>query len=517
MYQNNIECGKIKSVEDKIVPEKNRRVGITMDYDEGIKKLADEYYEEGRETFQDNRLDEAAMLVQNAIHLYKSTEDCEKYIAALNLMGVIYAATGNETMAIDYYLEGLETAIDHGYDNLIMLFYNNIGSKYQELDEHEKAIEYFVKAVKELGNPLCMNEPRYDNWCLVTYINLAASYRYMESYDLAEKYLEMAETHMKGEDVDIYKYTFLILKCQLYWSMGRSEFIYQNIEQLLESGAKNRNASDYGQDIRDICSLFKDMKEYDYWKRIILDFAKYANEQNNVYFSLMLTEMWMDYYKTIGELDKYAKLCVDYVELKHRQNAIKNKDRAMAIDIKIQLQEKEAERKHVAELSSTDALTGLGNRYLLTQQVPTMIKEASGRQQTIAVGVLDIDCFKQHNDTYGHIKGDVCLKKVAEILRDTVGKDGTVYRFGGDEFVILFSKGKREQIEWIAEQIQVHLGEAGIENENSTVIPKVTISQGYTCFIPKENENMDAIIERADKALYYVKNNGRNAYHIIEE
>lgn len=488
-----------------------------MEYDEDILKLAEEYYEEGKQTFFENRLDEAAMLIQNAIHMFKKCGEYEKYTAALNLMGVIYAATGNETMAIDYYLEGLECAIDHGYDNLIMLFYNNIGSRYQELNEHEKAIDYFVKAAKELGNPVCMNEPRHDNWCLVTYINLAASYRHMESYDLAEKYLELAENYMKGENVDVYKYTFLILKCQLWWSMGKSEDVYQNIEELLESGAKNSNAPDYGQDIRDVCELFKDMKEYEYWKRIILDFEKYAREQNTVYFSLMLTEMWMDYYKTIGENDKYVNLCVEYVELNHRQKVIADKDRAAAIDIKIQLQEKEAERRHAEELSSTDVLTGLGNRYLLTQHAPLVVKEASGKLQKIAVGVLDIDCFKQHNDTYGHIKGDWCLKRVAEILRDTLGKAGTVYRFGGDEFVMLFPKGKREQIEQVAEQIKECLREAKIENENSTVASEVTISQGYACFIPKRNEDLDAIIERADKALYYVKNNGRNAYHIIEE
>lgn len=488
-----------------------------MKYDEDMLKLADEYYEEGKQTFFENRLDEAAMLIQNAIHMYKKCGEHEKYTVALNLMGVVYSATGNETMAIDYYLEGLECAIDYGYDNLTMLFYNNIGSRYQELNEHEKAIDYFVKATKELGNPVSMNEPRHDNWCLVTYINLVASYRHLGNYDLAEKYLELAENYMKGENVDVYKYTFLILKCQLCWSMGKSAYIYEHIEQLLESGAKNGNASDYVQDIHDVCTLFKDMKEYEYWKQIILDFEKYAKEQNTVYFSLILTEMWMDYYKAIGETDKYVKLCVEYVELDHRQKVIVNKDRAAAIDIKIQLQEKEAERKHAEALSSTDALTGLGNRYLLKQQLPVLVKEASGKLQKIAVGVLDIDCFKQHNDTYGHIKGDWCLKRVAEVLRDALGNDGTVYRFGGDEFVILFPKGKKELIEQIAEQIKKSLKEAAIANENSLVAPEVTVSQGYACFIPKRNEEMDAIIERADKALYCVKNNGRNSYHIIEE
>lgn len=488
-----------------------------MEYDDEILKLADEYYEEGKQTFSENRLNEALMLTQSALKLYKQAGDYEKYTATLNFMGVVYASTGNETMAIDYYLEGLECAIDHNYDNLVMLFYNNIGSRYQELNEHEKAIDYFIRAAKGLSNPNCMNEARHDNWCLVTYINLVASYRCMESYDLAEKYLNMAENYMRGENLETYKYTFLILRCQLCRSMGKSEYIYQNIEQLLESGSKNSNAPDYTQDIHDVCELFKDMKEYECWKQIILDFEKYAKEQNTVYFSLILTEMWMDYYKAIGETDKYVELCVEYVELSRRQKVIIDKDRAAAIDIKIQLQEKEAERRHAEELSSTDVLTGLGNRYLLTQQALIVAKEASGKLQKIAVGVLDIDCFKQHNDTYGHIKGDWCLKRVAEILRDALGRDGTAYRFGGDEFVILFPKGKRERIERIAEQIQCGLKEAGIENKNSTVVPEVTISQGYTCFIPKRNEDIDAMIERADKALYYVKNNGRNAYYIIEE
>lgn len=492
-------------------------MGNATTYDEDMVKLADEYYAEGRQTFFDNRLDEAALLIQNAIHLYKQCEDYAKYTAALNLMGVIYATTGNETMAIDYYMEGLECAIDHGCDNILTLFYNNIGSRYQELGEHEKAIDYFIKAAKELGNPECMKEARHDNWCLVTYINLAASYRYMESYDLAEKYLKMAECYMTGENKKIYRYTFLILECQLWWSTGKSESVYAHMDELLESGTQDINASDYSMDMRDLCCLLKEMEEYDYWKRIICDFEKYVGDQNAVYVRLMLNEMWMDYYKTIGDKDTYIKLCVEHIELHQRQEKITNKERAAAIDIKIQLREKEVERRRAEALSTTDALTGLGNRYLIAQDVGSMAKEAVAKQRKMTVGVLDIDCFKQQNDTYGHIKGDWCIKTVAKILQDAVSDTGKAYRFGGDEFVILLPMGERELVEQIATRIQDKLKEAKIENIHSIVIPEVTISQGYACFIPGESEDKDTLIEHADRALYYVKKNGRNAYHIIEE
>ena len=111
-----------------------------MEQQEHIQKLADEYYEEGRARFFDHKLEEAAMLVQNALHLYKKCDDM---------------------MAVDYLVEGLECAIDYQLNNITTLFYNNIGSRYQELGEHEKAIDYFLKSARELQNPTCIKEERH--------------------------------------------------------------------------------------------------------------------------------------------------------------------------------------------------------------------------------------------------------------------------------------------------------------------------------------------------------------------
>ena len=105
-----------------------------------------------------------------------------------------------------------------------------------------------------------------------------------------------------------------------------------------------------------------------------------------------------------------------------QQKKADNEERACAIDLKIELQEKEEQRRHAEIRSNQDALTGLGNRYMLEKDAVDVIEHAMKTGEKIAVGVIDIDCFKQHNDKYGHIQGDRCLQHVADVLKNAVEK-----------------------------------------------------------------------------------------------
>lgn len=482
---------------------------------EDNRQLADEYYEEGMQALSDNKLEDAALLAENARHLYKKIGNLEQYVKSLNLIGVIHAISGNESMAVDCYLDGLDCAIGNGMDYLLFFFYNNLGEKYQECHKHDKALYYYLKAVEVLKNPVCQREERYGIWCFVAHLNIAEAYCGLGLYELACRYLELAKTFEESDTGLMYQYTRLISECRLYWRMGREEYVYAHLKELMESGTEKRNGPDYIQNMRELCDLFKEMGEYECWKSIITAVEGYAKEQKSIHFELIQTELWMEYYKTMGDKDAYVEKCVEYAELCQEKKEITERERAIAIDIKIELREKEAERKRAEELSATDTLTGVGNRCALEQEVGKLIQQADGKM--ITVGVLDVDCFKQHNDTYGHIQGDRCLKIIAAILTDVVKEMGHVYRFGGDEFVVLFSDGTGVNIERIAREIQERVEKADIDNINSKVLPRVTISQGYASFVPDPSENEDSLIEHADKALYYVKEHGKNGYHIIRD
>ena len=156
------------------------------DYKKEKEQLAIEYMNEGKESFLNNRLNEAALLMQNAINLFKELHSYENLILSLNSMGVIYGAIGNETSAMDYFLEGLSYAMDYHFYNYTCLLYNNIGSRYQQLNSHEQAIEYFLRSETALESA-DIDADEHAVWFLVTFLNLANSYNELQCYELAEK------------------------------------------------------------------------------------------------------------------------------------------------------------------------------------------------------------------------------------------------------------------------------------------------------------------------------------------
>ena len=129
---------------------------------------------------------------------------------------------------------------------------------------------------------------------------------------------------------------------------------------------------------------------------------------------------------------------------------------------------------------------------------------------------MDIDYFKEHNDTYGHIEGDRCLRSVASIIEAAIKDIGHAYRFGGDEFVILMETGDEEQVAQIAERIKTKIKEATEANEVIAKEKKTTLSQGYAVIGVEQAVDEKNLIDIADKALYYVKKHGKNGYHIIK-
>lgn len=479
-----------------------------------MEELAYEYASEGRAAFAERKLEQAALSAQQAINHFKEADNLEQYARTLNMLGVIYAALGNETMAIDYYLEGLECSIQNKFSHLNILFYNNIGSRYQELHEHERAIGYFLKAEKELTSEKVQQELNYSNWCLVTYLNLLMSYTELHDFKQAEKYLHMSLSYIDEEENREYRTGVMISQYWLYWLEGKKELVYDHLDEILEGALNDESTSDYVENMLSVCKLLCEMKEYDNWKRVIKTFEMYTLEQNSIYFQLVLTEMWMDYYKHIDDMKRYIHLCVDHAELYHKQKIVEDRERAAAIDIKIELQEKEVERRMAEQMSHTDSLTRLGNRYKLENDSREMLNQCLAMGSAMTVGVLDIDCFKQMNDTYGHLQGDECLRKIAEVLQTMTENIGNAYRFGGDEFVILAKGATKEQILDMANRIKNCIFELHMENKNSKVLPEITISQGYCCFVPEKEVDLSDMLTMADKALYKVKENGRNGYEV---
>ncbi|MBM4270881.1 MAG: diguanylate cyclase [Deltaproteobacteria bacterium] len=174
------------------------------------------------------------------------------------------------------------------------------------------------------------------------------------------------------------------------------------------------------------------------------------------------------------------------------------------------------ERKRTEEtirrLAYHDPLTGLPNRLLFRDRLNMAIAAAKRYRQHVAVMLLDLDNFKDINDTLGHHVGDQLLQKVGQRLVKLLRKGDTVSRMGGDEFLLLLPEIKRKEVTtMIAQKIVEAFGSSFVIDDRNLYI---TTSIGIAIY-PDSSDNVDTLIKHADIAMYRVKESGRNNYRIF--
>ncbi|WP_078411667.1 sensor domain-containing diguanylate cyclase [Priestia abyssalis] len=159
-------------------------------------------------------------------------------------------------------------------------------------------------------------------------------------------------------------------------------------------------------------------------------------------------------------------------------------------------------------LAFYDSLTDLPNRQLLHMYLKKALARSKRHEQTLTIMFIDLDGFKNVNDTLGHEAGDVLLKEVADRLHCIVREDDFVSRLGGDEFVIVLEEVGEQEAGDIAQRIldEVSLPYT-IKEQTAHVSPSIGIS-----IYPTNGENQEILIEKADQAMYFAKHNGKNNY-----
>jgi diguanylate cyclase (GGDEF)-like protein len=156
----------------------------------------------------------------------------------------------------------------------------------------------------------------------------------------------------------------------------------------------------------------------------------------------------------------------------------------------------------------TDPLTGLVNRRYLWNFLPYELLRAARRENTLAVIMIDLDHFKQINDTHGHEAGDLVLAKVAALLRRHIRDSDIACRYGGEEFVLILPDATREGAARRAEAIRAAIKELKLEY-NGAPITSVTASMGIAMF-PDHAEDPETLMRTVDNLLYEAKNSGRD-------
>lgn len=203
-------------------------------------------------------------------------------------------------------------------------------------------------------------------------------------------------------------------------------------------------------------------------------------------FGLMLVSLAITYVSTSNYVQSHNSTYIESIHNKRRKE----------------------EYKH---LSIKDSLTGVYNhRYFYDY-----IEKIKNNKEKVHIMFCDLDHFKKINDSIGHRGGDFILIKTAEIIKNTISEKGTVFRYGGEEIVIIIENSNEEEVYDLAENIRKSIIHSSELNKLSNNI-MVSISIGIASY-PKNSTDLLLLVEKADKAMYYAKYNGRNQVCVYNE
>lgn len=168
--------------------------------------------------------------------------------------------------------------------------------------------------------------------------------------------------------------------------------------------------------------------------------------------------------------------------------------------------------------SLTDALTGLGNRRQMEQELASTHARAGRIARPFSVAMFDIDHFKLYNDHYGHVAGDQALRRVARCLEGLTRRGDSAYRYGGEELLLLMPDCALADAATTARRVCQAVNDLGIAHENRPTVPAVvTLSAGVSCWTPAAPCPETELIRQADEALYVAKSTGRNRVRVAAE
>jgi diguanylate cyclase (GGDEF)-like protein len=223
----------------------------------------------------------------------------------------------------------------------------------------------------------------------------------------------------------------------------------------------------------------------------------------------------LDYQVTINSGDEFEFLAQEFGKMAKQLAGFHNE-----FDLKVQERTKEllhahAELKELGGLVNIDSLTRVASRRSFDTRLNQEWQQTINTGAQLTVIFIDIDFFKQYNDTYGHQAGDECLQQVGQLLQNSLSQPTDLAaRYGGEEFILLLPQTDIARAKKIARNIQQILAELRIPHEQSMVSSYLTCSMGLAATRPTADHSPESLIAAADQALYQAKHQGRNQYVI---
>ena len=476
----------------------------------GLYYLAECYWQKGEYENTMQCLTEGVGCLENA-RMY------ELLAKAHNMMGAVSDRKNNRMLALSSYYNSLKYAEKYHFYYIQGMAESNIAYTLVRMRLRQEAIQHYRIALdcydkSEKTYQLNYNRINCMIECGCCHMYLGEMEEALQLWNKIEQILrEAPESYYSKITLEMYRIPCELLK-------GHEEEALKLAEDLLEQ-LSDRDVFEEIMDelviLAGIMAILPDGKYLEKLIRIIDE--KHIEEYYNIFLDMYpfkseflqkrgLTREYIDYTRQYFDLyEKYQQenreALINVIEL---QNRLKN--------VTLDWANMKASNRELESLAMHDELTGLANRTFLHEYFTGSFEHAYEEHELMGVELMDIDFFKEYNDHYGHLAGDQCLKAIARVLRKQQ-VPGKIFcaRYGGDEFLILYTGMTAEKIRRVSEDILREVRKLKIPHECSDCSNYVSVSQGVFARIPAGNNREWDFTSRADDLLYKAKNCGRNS------
>ena len=432
-------------------------------------------------------------------------------------LGFAYSEEDNIQLELSCYDKSYNIIKRHRINGEIRISaLNNISACYHSLGECEKSISILIECILYSAKYYPDN---YDDLLMYS-INLSNCYDDIGKPQKTKEVLDDAKEYIEKVDFTPLVCDYYVKYAIISFKLGNEKAGISSTDKAFEYITRDLFPLPLYDDLRQLSHILVERNDKERAETIIDLMTVYAEKNKGTIEQIVAYRAIAEYYRKTGEYEK-ALDCYQYLEklfdshtneLKLIKAGVYNRMKKVDMQIR-RLNKKIAQNE---ELVNREPLTMLLNRAALLNTASGFLDAAVKKKEKIGAIFIDIDHFKEFNDTYGHAKGDEIIKDVAAACKKEENESVRFARYGGDEFFGITHGLSDKEVSDIAARICYRIRKAKVENKKNPY-GIVTLSAGVVNV--KVTENTDTIIEivnYADKAVYYAKRAGKNAVYFLD-
>lgn len=431
----------------------------------------------------------AAEYGMKGLTLARELSDRRREVGFLNILSVIYAEANDPQAALEIGLKVVQAQREIGYAAGECIALNNLSLAYLDLGDGQKALETCQE---------CLELARANNLEVVEITVLSTLGEiYIGIKDLVNAELVLLDSLARARQHDLGADEF-----QCLYHLGR----------LSNELGRKKEAIDYLQNGLAVSRASNDRRgEYQCHQLL----AEIFETQKDFETALKHHQLFHSIKETVFNEDSAKRLMG--LQVSHQvESARKDADIQYLknIELKREIEERKFAQEALAKLAGLDSLTGVLNRREFFNLGENEVARAVQSGQPLAAILLDLDRFKNINDTFGHAVGDQVLIAATRTIRDSLRQGEMIGRYGGDEFVILLPGSTLEHGSQIAERLLEKLANQLVPTKKGAI--PITASMGIAELTQAVQKTLDELLELADQALYEAKRAGRHQFYIFD-